>query len=96
MGVLSQVHADFCLIGASGLDHSACSTTNLNESEIKKTLLERCNTRILVADLSKWKKPSTIAFTDWSNIDAWITDGNISPKDRKALEKRDVTIHLAP
>ena len=62
------IHADFALIGASGMDLKGCSTTEVSEAEMKRAILDRCKTKILLADISKWEQPSTIQFANWSDL----------------------------
>ncbi len=95
LGVLSQIHADYALIGASGMDLGGCSTTELSEAEMKKAIIARCAKKILVADSSKWLTPSTVDFAAWDDFDAWVTDEKIPAKDQKTLGSRRLKIHVA-
>jgi DeoR family fructose operon transcriptional repressor len=95
LGVLSRVHADFALMGASGVDVNGCSTTELSEAEMKSAILGRCGRKFLLADSSKWPKPSTVEFASWKSIDAWITDQKISGGEHKALRSQGVDVRIA-
>ncbi len=95
LDVLSQIHADFALIGASGLDTEGCSTTELSESEMKRAILARSRKKFVLADYSKWLQPSTIVFAPWSTFDVWITDKKISPKEQRALQAQGIEINVA-
>lgn len=95
LGALSHIHADYALIGASGLDLDGCSTTELSEAEMKKAILARSRHKILLADSSKWLRPSTIDFAPWSAFDMWVTDKKITPKEQKNLRAQGVEFHLA-
>jgi len=95
LGALSVIRADFALLGASGMNLEGCSTTETSEAEMKRTIMERCQRNILLADSSKWPEPSTINFAGWTDFDDWVTDKNIPAKDGKTLRSLGLAIHLA-
>ncbi len=96
LGALGSVHADIAFIGASGLEPDwGCSTTDLSETEMKRAILARSARKILLADLSKWNRPSTIRFAPWKEFDDWIVDKMPAHADLKALRKSGVKIHQA-
>ena len=75
LGILATVRADFAFIGASGLDaEEGCSNTQLFEAEMTKGI-SRAKRKILLADGTRWERPSIIRFAQWSELDDdWITD----------------------
>jgi len=95
LGALASLHADYALVGASGLDDSGCSTTELSEAEMKSAILARCTHRILLADASKWRQPSTVRFASWADFDLWVTDAKIAPADQKGLKAQGVEVRVA-
>ncbi len=95
LGALARIHADFALIGASGVDTNGCSTTEVSEAEMKSAILERCRTKILLADISKWNQPSTVHFAEWSAFDAWVSDAKVPDKESKALRTQGIALHSA-
>jgi len=75
LGALNSIHADIAFVGSSGLDpHWGCTTTDLSEAEMKRALLARSTRKILLADLSKWRNPSTVRFAAWDEFNDWIVD----------------------
>jgi DeoR family transcriptional regulator, fructose operon transcriptional repressor len=96
LGGLSLMHADIALVGASGLDlDNGCSTTELTEAEMKKTLMARAARKILLADLGKWQNPSTIQFARWDGFDDWVTDKLPERKHVKRLRSLGLKIHTS-
>lgn len=93
LAALSVIRADFAFMGASGIDREGCSTTEVTEAEMKKAILERCKHRILLADASKWLKPSTVRFADWSQFDAWVTEKKVLQEASKTLRPFGVDVH---
>jgi DeoR/GlpR family transcriptional regulator of sugar metabolism len=96
LGALSSINADLAFIGASGLESAwGCSTTDLSEAEMKRALLARSTRKILLADLSKWNKPSTVRFAEWKEYDDWVVD-KVPPRTYlAAVRESGVRIHLA-
>jgi DeoR/GlpR family transcriptional regulator of sugar metabolism len=96
LGILATVRADFAFIGASGLDaNEGCSNTQLFEAEMTKAILARAERKILLADSTKWERPSIIRFADWSEIDDWITDKPPTAKEARKLRSFGLNVHVA-
>jgi DeoR/GlpR family transcriptional regulator of sugar metabolism len=53
LGIFATVRADFAFIGA-------CSNTQLFEAEMTRAILARATRKILLADGTKWGRPSII------------------------------------
>jgi DeoR/GlpR family transcriptional regulator of sugar metabolism len=61
LGIFATVRADFAFIGASGLEaEEGCSNTQLFEAEMTRAILARATRKILLADGTKWGRPSII------------------------------------
>jgi DeoR/GlpR family transcriptional regulator of sugar metabolism len=96
LSTLNLIHADIAFVGASGL-HPAegCSTTELFEAEMKKNMLSRATRKILLADHTKWKKPSTLHFANWDGFTDWITDEMPESEQTKQFCASGLKIHNA-
>ncbi|HXI69191.1 MAG TPA: DeoR/GlpR family DNA-binding transcription regulator [Verrucomicrobiae bacterium] len=96
LGALKLIHADVAFIGASGLDPAeGCSTTELFEAELKTNMISRAARKVLLADHTKWKNPSTIHFANWSDFTDWVTDEIIEPEKTRQLCAGGLKIHEA-
>lgn len=96
LGALNSIHADIAFIGASGIEPDwGCSTTDLSETEMKRAILARSTRKILLADLTKWRSPSTIRFAEWKEFDDWIVDKRPPHSDLKIIRKSGVKIQQA-
>lgn len=94
LGALKMIHADIAFVGASGLDlQSGCSTTELTEAEMKRSLMAHAKRKILLADSAKWQNPSTVHFAAWKDFNDWVTDR--IPREAKRLRALDLKIHSA-
>lgn len=76
---VSRVHADVCVIGASGID-TARGITNPYpmHSALQRRIIEQSDFRILAADHSKFGKVAMEKAADLSEIDVIVTDSGIS------------------
>jgi DeoR/GlpR family transcriptional regulator of sugar metabolism len=96
LGALKSIHADIAFIGASGLDPEAgCSTTDLSETEMKRAFLARATRKVLLADLTKWRNPSTVLFAGWNEFDDWIVDKFPPRTELKVIRESGIKIHQA-
>jgi DeoR family fructose operon transcriptional repressor len=96
IGALGLINADIALIGASGIEPDAgCSTTELSEAEMKRDMLNRASRRVLLADATKWHKPSTVRFASWTDFDDWIVDRAPPKSELKSLREAQVRVHEA-
>lgn len=93
---LTRLRADFAFLSASGLDaEEGCSTTELSEAELKKSILSRARRTLLLADQSKWEKPSTVRFAEWKEFNDFITDAPLPAKLQRQLRAAGVRVHVA-
>jgi DeoR/GlpR family transcriptional regulator of sugar metabolism len=72
-----------------------CSSTQLFEAEMTKAILSRAKRKILLADSTKWERPSIIRFAEWSEIDDWITDKPRTAKETRKLKSFGLNLHVA-
>jgi DeoR family transcriptional regulator, fructose operon transcriptional repressor len=96
LGILGTIRADFAFIGASGLDaEEGCSSTLVFEAEMKRAILSRARRKILLADGTKWERPSIIRFAKWSELNDWITDQPRTAKEIRKLKSFGLDLHFA-
>lgn len=96
LGALNSINADIAFIGASGIEPDwGCTTTDLSETEMKRAILARSSRKILLADFTKWRSPSTVRFAEWKEFDEWIVDKMPSRSELNAVRKNGVKIHAA-
>lgn len=83
----SHLRADWCFLGASGLDVSeGASTTEIGEAALKAAILRRCQHKVLLCDATKWETPATIRFARWSDFDFWVSGGELDAQARASAE----------
>ncbi|HEX8371399.1 MAG TPA: DeoR/GlpR family DNA-binding transcription regulator [Chthoniobacterales bacterium] len=74
LGALEMLHADYALIGATGLNEEGCWTTELSEAETKRIFIKRSSRQVILADSTKWNSTNAVRFATWSDIRDWVTD----------------------
>ena len=92
-----SVHADICLIGASGIDiEGGLSDPYPSHTELEKKIIAAADRRILLADHSKFGKRAMEKVAELSEIDLIITDDRISEDILSEYRKhvRIETVHV--
>lgn len=91
---LNKMSLDLCFISCVGVDlDSGVWDSNEYNYEIKQSLIEVSNKKILIADKSKFNKRSLLKVCDLSSLDYLITNENITENDEKKLKQHSVTIN---
>jgi hypothetical protein len=91
LNAFANLQFDFALIGATGLNSEGCWTTEFTETEIKKYIIARAKSRIVLADQSKWQAPGTVLFSRWDDINDWVVDQ--LPKDATQALPQSTSVH---
>lgn len=65
------------------------------EAEMTKAILARAKRKILLADSTKWERPSIIRFAHWKEIDDWITDKPRTAKEARKLRSFGLNLHVS-
>jgi DeoR/GlpR family transcriptional regulator of sugar metabolism len=93
---LSNLRADWAFIGASGLSAAeGASTTETSEAAVKKAMIGRAARAVLVADSSKWEKPSTVRFASWTEFGLWVCDSALPAEAFELVARQGVQIMSA-
>lgn len=91
----SQVHADVCFLGTSGIMASSGPTAHsYQELTTKQKMVENSDLAFVLADSTKFQEKGFHTVVNWDQIDGIITDDHLS---RKLYEEYDkiVPIYLA-
>ena len=95
LGILATIRADLAFIGASGLDaEEGCSNTQLFEAEMTKAILSRAKRKILLADSTKWERPSIIASRGGANSTIG-SPTNPGQRRRRGRSSRSASIYMS-
>lgn len=92
---LSDLVASILFLGASGLSiNRGILNSNMDESEVKRKMMEHCEKVVLVSDSSKFDQQSYHVVATWDEIDVFITDSQLPQEYREQLEDKGVEIIL--
>ncbi len=93
--MLSHTPVDKAFISAAGIDQQrGLSCFHEYESEIKREVIRNANTTYIIADSSKLQQQCPSHFANIKDIDALITDRQISSFDKKWLTETGLKIFL--
>ncbi|MGJ8592782.1 MAG: DeoR/GlpR family DNA-binding transcription regulator [Aquaticitalea sp.] len=93
--VLKNVSCSKLFLGVDGIDlEYGLSTTNLEEAELNKKMLNAAQKVIVLADSSKFGKKSFARICDLSQVDEIITDSGIPNATKKKLEEKDIKVTI--
>lgn len=83
---VKSIRPNVAYIGSSGvLDHSGPSAETFLEAEVKKNILQSCNTSVVLMDSTKFNNTAIVEFAQWKDIDYLITDKGISKETYRKL-----------
>ena len=90
---IATYFADKAFICCDGV-HRVHGVTDANEkeAEIRKQMMFQAESSILIADATKFNKTSFVHMADFGEFDVMITDREVSPEWRTALEECDVEL----
>jgi len=92
--IIGKNRAGIAFVSASGISSSMGVTcSNGYERETKKAIMQSAQTRILVADSSKFDVVHSTWFADLDDFDEIITDKGIPEKYRDYLSNKNITLY---
>ncbi|WP_055446846.1 DeoR/GlpR family DNA-binding transcription regulator [Lacinutrix mariniflava] len=93
--ILKNISCSKLFLGVDGIDlEYGLSTTNLEEAELNKKMLNSAQKIIVLADSSKFGKKSFARICDLSQIHEIITDKGISSSIIKKLKEKDIKVTI--
>ena len=93
ISMLEGVYVDYLFLATGGIDvEKGLSLPSFTDIELKKAMIESANKVVLLADSSKIGKVKFASLCGLDQIDILITDKNIKPQDKEAIENMGVTV----
>lgn len=94
--VLSDIHIDTMFMTVTGIDPEiGCTDQRLNELKVQQQLHNCASKTIVLADSSKFGKASFLKICPIKDIDAIVTDSNISDEMAENIIKAGTNLHTA-
>jgi DeoR family fructose operon transcriptional repressor len=94
--LLEMINVDMTFLGVAGFDNRGYSCQNAVEALVKKKMLERAKTGVVLADSSKYGRMAFSTFAQLSDADVLITDDGITDEAHRTLTERGVEVLIAP
>lgn len=95
--VLGSIHVGTAFIGCNGVDAvQGITNVNLPETEIKKLLIARSESRVVCADGTKLGQVALARVCDLNDVDLLITDDGADPELVTALRDTGLEVMPAP
>lgn len=86
---LDGVTADIAFIGTDGFySSSGPCTASYEEAELKKRMVMRSHTSVVLSDSSKFELSGLFKFCEWSDVDYLITDSDAPEKATEELSSQ--------
>ncbi|MER3373095.1 MAG: transcriptional repressor AgaR [Allomuricauda sp.] len=93
---LRHFYVDKIFLGVDGFDIlEGAFTPNIEEASLNQIMIEIAKEVVLVADSSKFKRRSLAFICPPNKIDIVVTDGKLSPEDKKWLLDQDIQLIIA-
>ncbi|QCC46994.1 HTH-type transcriptional regulator GlpR [Halobellus limi] len=90
---LERTNFDLLFLGANAVDvETGLTTPNEEEARVKELMVQRASRVVLVADATKIGERSFVTFADLSDVDLFVTAGEIDDETRERFEAEDVTV----
>lgn len=91
--ILNQLKVDKVFLGADAVDFkSGLTNSNIEEINIKKTMIEVAKEKILLADSSKFNKMAFTKIASLDVLDRIITDEHLSKTDIQIFNEMGITV----
>ncbi|MFC0269816.1 DeoR/GlpR family DNA-binding transcription regulator [Kushneria aurantia] len=89
---LETYHADWAILGASGLDEEGPSDALIEAAEVYAMMIRRSAQTMVVADSSKFDQRFTSRYASWDEVDALVTERRTGSTLERTLKERGVRI----
>ncbi len=93
--MLKRFNVTKAFVGVNGITvENGLTTPDLEEAEIKKTMLSIAEERIILTDSTKFQKVARCQIAPLSMVDTIITDNNLSQMNYDMFRQQDIRIEL--
>lgn len=92
---LRNFNFEIAFLAVAGITEDGLFDYSFEDTEIKKTLIDQAQTRILLVDSSKIGKSSAVKVTGFDSIDVLITDQPLSAEMAEILADSNVEVVVA-
>ena len=92
---LKILNIDKAFLGADAIDlEKGITNSNIDESNLKKSIIEMSNEVIALTDSSKFGNVCFVKVCDIHEVNSIITDSNISKAEIKKFQYENIKLHI--
>ena len=92
---IAGLTANKCFLSAMGVTAQACTDADETDVRIKRLMLSRARTKILLADHSKFGRSTTFTVITPRELDLLVTDAGTSPEALAPFQALELTVLTA-
>lgn len=78
VGLISEYHVDYAVLGADAIDPRAITNTNSFEAPMKRAMIRSADKVLLVADSTKFGQSALVRIAGLEDIDLVVTDDGLA------------------
>lgn len=94
-GIIDGIRVAWAFISAAGVNAAHGVTCyNLNEVEVKRRVMARAQTCVLVADHTKFEQVRAAHFADLADFQRVISDAGLTPAQQQMIEEGGATLAM--
>ncbi len=95
MQVVENIHADWFIASAGGIDESGITNTDLLTVEIEQQMIQRSHKRMFLIDSTKFGRKALTFLTDFKQLDVLVTDSAPPEGLQQRLNLSNVQVVIA-
>ncbi|MCI0512406.1 DeoR/GlpR family DNA-binding transcription regulator [candidate division KSB1 bacterium] len=95
MQVVENIHADWFIASAGGIDESGLTNTDLLTVEIEREMMQRSHKQMFLIDSSKFGRKALTYLADFQRLDILVTDVAPAEKLQAQLNLSQVQVVIA-
>ncbi len=89
---IRSLHADFCVVSASGISRFSCFHPYQENAEVKRAMLDSAENKILLLDHTKFARRALFEFATLKEFTHVVVDAVTPPETIAMLEAEDIHI----
>ena len=84
---LKHFRVDMAFLGADGADRDGVFTSDESVARVSQAMIACAATTVVVADNTKFQRPSFLRYATWNEVDCVVTDNRVPPEVKKWLPR---------
>jgi Transcriptional regulators of sugar metabolism len=90
----SRMSVDLCIVSCDSFNNQYLQTQSLTGAQTKRLMIERSALSMCATASNKYGKNRCFQFSDWQDVDMFVTDADLPEEAKDAIESNGVEVHL--